>query len=50
MCKGLSKPIIRDVTLEEGVLHIKSNTAIYVGLVEDFGEGIVSYDLIAHSV
>jgi len=41
--ESLSKSIIRDITLKEGVLHIKSNSVIYVRLVKDFSEGIVPY-------
>jgi hypothetical protein len=48
--KGLGKPIIRDVALEEGVLHIESNKFISIGPAEDSGVGIVSQDLIAHSI
>jgi hypothetical protein len=35
MCKSLSEPIIRDITLEEGVLYIKFNKFISIGLIID---------------
>ena len=50
MYKSLSKSIIRDVTLKESILHIKSNTAVDISLIEDAGKGIVFYNLIAHGV
>ena len=35
MCKGLGKPIIRDVALEEGVLYIKFNKFILIDPAKD---------------
>ena len=50
MCKGLGKPIIRDVALKEGVLYIKSNKFISIGPAIDSSIGIVSQDLVAYSI
>ncbi len=50
MCKGLGKSIIRDVTLKEGILHIKSNTAIYISPIKDSSKGIMLHNLITYSV
>ena len=50
MSKGPGKSIIRDITLEEGVLHIKSDYIIYISPIKDSGEGIISYNLIAHYI
>lgn len=49
MGEGLGEPIIRDVTLEEGVLHIESDNVDYIGPV-DSSKGIVSHNLVAHSI
>jgi len=42
MCKGLGKPIIRDVALKEGVLYIKLNKFILIGCVIDSSIRIMS--------
>jgi hypothetical protein len=44
------KPIIGDIILEEGVLHIESDYVIYIRPVKDSGKKIVFYDLIAHRI
>jgi hypothetical protein len=41
VCKGPSKSIIRDVTLEEGVLHIKPNKLISISYAKDPSEGVM---------
>jgi hypothetical protein len=38
VCKGPGKPIIVDLTLEEGVLHVESDISIYVNPIKDSGE------------
>ena len=48
--EGPGKPIIGDITLEEGVLYIESDYVINVRTIEDSGEGIVSHDLIAYRI
>ena len=50
MSKGPGKSIIRDITLEEGVLHIKSDYIIYISPIKDFNKGIMPYNLIAHYI
>jgi hypothetical protein len=39
--ESLGEPVVGDITLEEGVLHIESDCVIDVRTVEDSGEGIV---------
>jgi hypothetical protein len=50
MCEGPGEPIIRDVALEESVLHIESNKFISIGRAIDSGVGIVSQDLVTHGI
>ena len=50
MYKGLGQPIISNIALEIGVLHIKSHYVIVVYLVKDPYKGIMSYNLIVYSV
>ena len=50
MCKGSGKPIIGDIALKKGVLHVESDIVVQVGPVEDSGKGILSHYLIAHGV
>jgi hypothetical protein len=50
MCEGPSKPIIRDITLEEGVLYIKPDYVINIHTIKDSGKGVISYDLIAYHI
>jgi hypothetical protein len=42
VCKGPGEPIVRDVALKEGVLHIESNKLILIGRAIDSGVRIVS--------
>jgi hypothetical protein len=41
---------MRDVALREGVLYVESDISIYVSPVQDTGEGVLSRDLIPHSI
>ena len=50
MCKGLSESIIRDVTLEEGVLHIESNKLVSVGCTEDPSGGVMPHYLVTYRI
>ena len=42
MYKGLGKPIIRDITLKEDILYIKSNKLILIGYTIDSSIRIIS--------
>jgi len=50
VCEGPGKPIIGDITLEEGVLYIESDYIINIRTIEDSGEGIVSHNLIVYYI
>jgi hypothetical protein len=42
VCEGPGEPIVKDVALEEGVLHIKFNKFILIGRAIDSSVRIVS--------
>jgi hypothetical protein len=50
MRKGLSEPIIKDITFKESVFHIKLNYIINVRTIKDSSKRIVSYNLITHYI
>ena len=50
MYKGSSKPVVGDIALKEGVLHVESNIVVQIGPVKDSSKGILSYYLIAYGV
>jgi hypothetical protein len=48
--KSSSEAIIRDITLEKSILHIRSDALVKMRSVRDASKRIVSHDLIAHGV